>query len=93
MEEVFHDANDFFPQEIAQESFIINNHKFLNGHSLEEYKKSMLEVDDPPIRYTLPYLRNPKIKLSIWTILKDAIGKDLTKISVPVYFNGPTSHL
>lgn len=48
---------------------------------------------DPPERYTLPYLRDPKKKISFWTILKDSIGKDITKLSVPVYFNDPTNIL
>jgi hypothetical protein len=33
------------------------------------------------------------MKIGFWTILKDAIGKDLTRFSVPVYFNEPTSAL
>lgn len=32
-----------------------------------------------------------KVNFSIWSILKDAVGKDLTKFSVPVYFNEPIS--
>ena len=47
------------------------------------------EKDDPPGRHILPYLKDPKIKYSVWTVLKDSIGKDLTKISLPVYFNHP----
>lgn len=46
-----------------------------------------------PWRTTLPYLRDPKLKFSIWSIIKNAIGKDLTKFSVPVYFNEPISML
>jgi hypothetical protein len=41
----------------------------------------------------LPCLSDPKVKISIWTIIKDSIGKDLTKMSVPVYFNDPTNLL
>lgn len=48
---------------------------------------------DPPERFTLPYYKDPKVKISIWTILKDAIGKDITKMSVPVYFNDPMNIL
>lgn len=33
------------------------------------------------------------IDVSIWSVLKDAIGKDLTKISMPVVFNEPISML
>jgi hypothetical protein len=29
----------------------------------------------------------------VWTVIKDSIGKDLTKISLPVYFNQPVSGL
>ncbi len=37
----------------------------------------------------MPWFKDPKVKISIWTIIKDSIGKDLTKIAVPVYFNEP----
>jgi hypothetical protein len=33
------------------------------------------------------------MKVSIWAIIKDSIGKDLSKMSVPVYFNDPTGLL
>jgi hypothetical protein len=39
----------------------------------------------------LPSRRDPNTKISFWTILKDLIGKDLTKVSMPVYFNEPIS--
>ena len=38
-------------------------------------------------------LRDPKKKFSIWSIIKDAIGKDLSKFTVPVFFNEPLSML
>ncbi len=44
-------------------------------------------------RDQLPFFRDPTIKFSVWTILKDCIGKDITKISMPVYFNEPLSVL
>jgi len=51
------------------------------------------EENDPPERTVLPFFKDPKIKISIWTIIKDSIGKDISKISVPVYFNDPTNIL
>jgi len=27
----------------------------------------------------------------VWTVIKDSLGQDLSKITVPVYFNEPTS--
>ena len=43
-------------------------------------------------RTSLPALK-PKASISIFKILKDSVGKDLTKFCVPVYFNEPLSML
>ena len=52
------------------------------------------EDDQEPLeRDALPWLKDPKTKPSFWTILKDSIGKDLSHMGVPVYFNDPTSLL
>ncbi|RUP06784.1 Oxysterol-binding protein-domain-containing protein [Jimgerdemannia flammicorona] len=45
------------------------------------------------MRTTLPIQDNEKPQVSLWSILKNSIGKDLTRISLPVYFNEPTSML
>ena len=50
--------------------------------------------EEPLEREELPWLKDPNAKISMWTIIKDSIGKgDLSKMSVPVYFNDPTSLL
>lgn len=60
----------------------------------EEEKKVEEEFDDEPShREVLPTFKDPKVKPSLWSIIKDSIGKDLTKVSVPVYFNDPTNFL
>ena len=46
-----------------------------------------------PHRSNLPYLRNPNQKINIWKVVKDSVGKELSKIAVPVYFNEPISFL
>jgi oxysterol-binding protein 1 len=51
------------------------------------------EKDDPLEREELPFLKEPKIKISLWSILKDSLGKDLSRITVPVYFNQPLNVL
>jgi oxysterol-binding protein 1 len=43
-------------------------------------------------RTELP-VSKPQVKISIWKILKDSVGKDLSKMAVPVYFNEPISML
>ncbi|KAJ2235215.1 hypothetical protein IWW45_002780 [Coemansia sp. RSA 485] len=45
------------------------------------------------IRTTLPEITKGGPSLNLWSIIKGAIGKDLSKISVPVFFNEPTSFL
>lgn len=46
--------------------------------------------EDPPERKQLPYLKGKnKVKASLWSVLKDSIGKDIWKITVPAVFNEP----
>jgi hypothetical protein len=61
----------------------------------EETKTIMIQVEDeePEERDMLPWLKDPNAKISIWSVIKDNIGKDISKISVPVFFNDPTSLL
>lgn len=42
----------------------------------------------------MPWLKDPNTKISLWAIVKDTIGcGDISKITVPVYFNEPLSLL
>ena len=56
--------------------------------------KDVIILDCDEERIALPCLRDSKIKAStIWTILKDMVGKDITKYSMPVIVNEPMSIL
>ncbi|OZJ03117.1 hypothetical protein BZG36_03882 [Bifiguratus adelaidae] len=44
-------------------------------------------------RKSLPISDKEMPQISLWSILKNSIGKDLTRISLPVYFNEPASML
>lgn len=44
-------------------------------------------------RPALPAPQAPRGDLSLWSILKNAIGKELSKITMPVGFNEPLSFL
>jgi hypothetical protein len=52
-----------------------------------------------PINYTmrmreiLPFMTPEKQSFSIWAILKGSIGKDLSKITMPIWLNEPISML
>ena len=45
------------------------------------------------LRTRLPIDADNRPPTSLWSVLKHSIGKDLTKISFPVFFNEPTSML
>ena len=45
------------------------------------------------LRTKLPISEDKRPPTSLWSVLKHSIGKDLTKISFPVFFNEPTSML
>ena len=45
------------------------------------------------LRHELPLSADDRPSVSLWSVLKNSIGKDLTKISFPVSFNEPTSML
>ncbi|KAF8521881.1 Oxysterol-binding protein-domain-containing protein [Hysterangium stoloniferum] len=45
------------------------------------------------LRERLPIESDDRPSTSLWQVLKGSIGKDLTRISFPVYFNEPTSML
>jgi hypothetical protein len=103
LEDVFHDANDYFPAEsilMSMGSQPAQRHTYRQTYrqtvqpQVEEIKDfEMVPNPDPAERDVLPYFKDPKVKISIWTILKDSIGKDISKLSVPVYFNDPLNIL
>lgn len=57
----------------------MTDERMLEIESYQGYKK---------LRDRLPLNADERPPVSLWAILKGSIGKDLTKISFPVYFNG-----
>ena len=47
----------------------------------------------PSQRTALPCRRDPNARLNVWELLKSNIGKDLSRIAMPVYLNDPISML
>ncbi|CAK9173191.1 unnamed protein product [Ilex paraguariensis] len=58
-------------------------------------KKDLVETRYPQIerRKKLPDPVEKEKAVSLWSVIKDNIGKDLTRICLPVYFNEPISSL
>lgn len=67
-----------------------------NG-ALRRVKTSMLgpptNVKYSQSRSSLPKLKGEREKLNIWSLVKDSIGKDLSKMPIPVVLNEPLSFL
>lgn len=61
-------------------------------HQIIERERSFAGYEDPP-RTELPLKVDERPAVSLWGILKSMIGKDITKITLPVAFNEPTSML
>lgn len=59
--------------------FEMTDERMLELESYQGYKH---------LRDRLPITSDDRPPVSLWAILKGSIGKDLTKISFPVYFNG-----
>lgn len=49
--------------------------------------------EDHECRTELPYFRDPNKKISIWTIIRESIGQDLTKVTLPIILNEPVTML
>lgn len=101
----FFDTKDF----LSSSSFKSNGSGFrTSSFSSDDNEQYAFEADDsvdPAIRAAgtnFPYVKHRK-KLpdpvekekgvSLWSMIKDNIGKDLTKVCLPVYFNEPLSSL
>lgn len=44
-------------------------------------------------RYQLPYFRDPTQKISIWRLIREFLGQDLTRVTLPIILNEPVTML
>lgn len=60
-----------------------------------EVDMDIVGFDYPQVarRKCLPEPKEKEKSVSLWSMIKDNIGKDLTKVCLPVYFNEPISSL
>lgn len=106
-DEIFLDANDEINiPEIYPDVIQVNNcsgRKFIDLKTLPTNSKPKRIINDsfivdepyellPEGRQELPS-RNPPTQISVWSIIKEFVGKDLTKVTLPVTLNEPTSAL
>ncbi|KAJ3000943.1 hypothetical protein HDV02_000012 [Globomyces sp. JEL0801] len=81
-------------EDIPEEQRIVStvSNGFLSVTEFEDDSKPYISVQ--PYRTKLPLDPTvPKPALQVWSFLKSAIGKDLSKVTLPVLFNEPISML
>jgi hypothetical protein len=59
----------------------------------EAFREYPVNLSEQKYRDRLPVYSEPISKLNIWTILKENVGKDLSRIALPVVFNEPITLL
>ena len=65
----------------------------MDGSTDISIEKVGFEYPHVPRRKRLPEPKQKQKSVSLWSIIKDAVGKDLMKICLPVSFNEPISSL
>ncbi|KAG0584784.1 hypothetical protein KC19_3G234000 [Ceratodon purpureus] len=88
-DEVFFEARDTLRKSANSQ----RQHSESPSHS--EVDMDIVGFDYPKVarRKVLPDPKEKEKSVSLWSMIKDNIGKDLTKVCLPVYFNEPISSL
>ena len=99
----FFDTNEYFSEptssfgsireEVMDKGIKLENH--INGMEKldaekEEHESRCLTIER---RKKLPDPIEKEKAVSLWSMIKDNVGKDLTRVCLPVYFNEPLSSL
>lgn len=102
---IFFDTNDFLSSEALRSASYrsrdsagnacIYDKEFLFSDSLRGVEKEIRPVKYPYVkrRDNLPEPKEKDKPIGLWSIIKDNIGKDLSGVCLPVYFNEPLSSL
>lgn len=80
-------------EKLHRDSYKKNPSSRSSSENCDTIQVGLDEFGEPLERDELPWLKDPDTKISLWAIIKDCIGKDLSKVSVPVYINDPSSTL
>uniref|UniRef100_A0A803L0Y6 PH domain-containing protein n=1 Tax=Chenopodium quinoa TaxID=63459 RepID=A0A803L0Y6_CHEQI len=97
----YFDTNDYLASEFLRSASCRGRESFADAcSSLGQDCSQELQMGIRPVEY--PYIKRrdsfpePKEKekpMGLWSIIKDNIGKDLSGVCLPVYFNEPLSSL
>lgn len=100
----FYDTKDYFTEptvscrsvrEVADQSKKHKEFNQLNNEDKMDAENQVCHIGYPHIerRKKLPDPVEKEKGVSLWSMIKDNVGKDLTRVCLPVYFNEPISSL
>lgn len=94
----FYDTKEYFTEttiSCRSSKAIVNNVDKHNERSQLQTQKEGNDSRYPHIerRKKLPDPVEKEKGVSLWSMIKDNVGKDLTRVCLPVYFNEPISSL
>lgn len=101
-ENIYFDTRDFLSSSSFKSSGSDFQRSEAGSDDEDDYPMDGIDPSMKSVGISYPYVRRRK-KLpdpvekekgvSLWSMIKDNIGKDLTKVCLPVYFNEPLSSL
>lgn len=88
-ESTFFDSVDYFIEPDNRSSTMLSDQEVVHAQTQDSSDRK------PQIRRRtrLPDPTEKEKGISLWSIIKDSVGKDLTRVCLPVYFNEPLSSL
>ena len=86
-------ANDHDKDSVSSYEAHAKSSPNMDGSTDMSIEKVGFEYPHVPRRTRLPEPKQEQKSVSLWSIIKDAVGKDLMKICLPVSFNEPISSL
>ncbi|XP_062146449.1 oxysterol-binding protein-related protein 2A isoform X1 [Alnus glutinosa] len=96
----FHDTKEYFIEPTVSCGFIKGASNYIEAESRSDMEKMQTKNEAQKSRH-LHFERREKLPdpvekekgVSLWSMIKDNVGKDLTRVCLPVYFNEPISSL
>lgn len=86
-------ANEELQEEATEDESLV----VISSPQLEKKNELLNEGSfvgyEDPVRTKLPMDEDTRPKVGLWSVLKSMVGQDLTKLTLPVSFNEPTSLL
>uniref|UniRef100_A0A0E0I7C2 PH domain-containing protein n=1 Tax=Oryza nivara TaxID=4536 RepID=A0A0E0I7C2_ORYNI len=92
-ESTFFDAADYFIEPNDRSSAMLSSTSCGEGLLDIQMEDSSHLLPQIKRRSKLPEPTEKERGISLWSIIKDSVGKDLTRVCLPVYFNEPLSSL